>query len=237
MPQISVIKETLPYEINEEIKTLRTNIVLSGSEKKVILITSAVSGEGKSTVAVNLARSFAEMGKKVVVVDGDLRKSHMRDELADSTQVRYGLAHFLAGRVELREVLYRGKEDDVNYIFAGAYPPNPSELLAGPRMKALMQALREYYDYVIMDMSPIGMVIDAAVVAPLCDGTILLIEADAIKYKIAQDCINKMKITGTPILGVVLNKINRRKNGRKYGKYYGGKYYGKYYKKYYGEKK
>lgn len=234
MPKISVINETLPYEINEEIKTLRTNIVLSGSDKKVVLLTSAVSGEGKSTIAVNLARSFAEMGKKVVIVDGDLRKSHMRDELAEGVKVKLGLAHFLAGQCELHEVLCQGIEDSVTYIFAGAYPPNPSELLAGPRMKALIKALRGYYDYIIMDMSPIGMVIDSAVIAPNCDGTILVIESAEIKYRVAQECINKLKSTECPLIGVVLNKIDRKKNGRKYGKYYGSYYgkYGKYYKEY-----
>ena len=191
MPKITVKTETLPYEINEEIKTRRTNIVLSGADKKVILMTSAISGEGKSTTSINLARSFAEMGKKTLLIDGDLRKSHMKDVLANGEKVELGLAHLLGGQCSLPDVLCSSATDKVDYVFAGAYPPNPSELLAGSRMQSLLTAARKYYDYIILDMSPIGMVADSAVVAPYCDGMVLVIESAVVKYRMAQECNNK----------------------------------------------
>lgn len=217
----------LPYAINEEIKTLRTNLQFTGADKKVLLITSAVSNEGKSTTALNLARSFAELGKKVLLIDADLRKSVLEEKIVDG-EVKYGLTHFLSGQCEIEDIMYEAVKDNIYVFFAGAYPPNPAELLATGRMKDLLSSVRRVFDYVIVDCAPLGLVIDSAVVAPYCDGGVVVLNAGEIKYKLAQEVKKKLEATGTPILGVVLNQVNHQSNGRYYGKKYGYYSYKKY---------
>lgn len=228
MALIELTRSELPYEINEEMKNLRTNIQFCGNDKQVILMTSTFSGEGKSSVSLELCQSLTELDMKVLLIDADMRKSVMRKRVNGPAPKR-GLSHYLSGQCELDELVYKTTTQNLSVVFAGEVPPNPSELLSSPRFEQLIQLGREYFDYVIIDCPPIGMVVDAAVVAPLCDGCILLIEAGEVKYRAAQDMVGRMKTTGCPILGVILNKVDRKKQGKYYGKYYGKKYYGKYY--------
>lgn len=231
MGRLLLAHEELPYEIAEEIKTLRTNILFSGDDKRVIMITSCKSGEGKSSVILELARSMAELGKNVLLVDADLRKSVVKEKVKEG-RIRYGLTHYLCGQASAQEALYATESDGVYLMPAGAMPPNPTELLSNVRMKSLLEATRQNFDYVLVDCAPLGMVVDAAVVAPFCDGSMMLIEAGQISYRYAQDVLNQLKATQSPILGVVLNKVDYAKS-KHYGRY--GKYYGKYskYEKYY----
>lgn len=234
MQVVRLKKEELPYEINEELKLLRTNILFCGADKRVILLTSAFSGEGKSTVALNLCRSLAELGKRVVLIDADMRKSVLKEKVARATIPEKGLSHFLSGQCAFSDIVCKTKLEEFFIVFAGAVPPNPSELLSSVNMINLIKYCREKYDYVIIDSPPIGVVVDSAVVAPLCDGTLILVEAGEVKYRLAQEVVEKMRTTGTPILGVILNKVDYHKGGYysyshygKYSKYY--ERYGKYY--------
>ena len=211
MQEIKLKREELPYEINEELKLLRTNILFCGTDKRIILVTSAFSGEGKSTVVFNLCKSLTELGKSVILLDADMRKSV--------------LSHFLSGQCKFADILCKTNIPNFSVIFSGAVPPNPSELLSTNNMKKILAYCADHYDYVIVDCPPIGLVVDAAVVAPICDGSIILIEAGEVKYRIAQEVLEKMRSTGCPILGVVLNKVDYRGgNGYGYGSYYGKKY-------------
>ncbi|MDD3361316.1 MAG: CpsD/CapB family tyrosine-protein kinase [Hespellia sp.] len=229
MNRIKFVEKELPYDIEEEIKTLRTNIQFCGEDKKVIMFTSCISGEGKTTTALRIAKSLTELNKKVVLIDCDLRKSILISQVEDST-VEYGLTHFLAGQCKFADALYATNIPRLAVMFAGIVPPNPTELLSGERFKKMIESLREGFDYVIVDCAPIGMVVDAAIVAPVCDGSILIVESGTIKKKFADESKKKLERTGTSILGVVLNKVDHKKNGKYYGKYY-GKRYSKYYKK------
>lgn len=222
----------LPYEINEELKSLRTNIQFCGDDKRVLLMTSAFSGEGKSTIALDLARSFTELGKRVLLIDADMRKSVLMRSLMKHNDVP-GLSHYLSGQCKGSDVICRTNIKNLFVVHSGKVPPNPAELIARPQMASLIEVGREFCDYVIIDCPPIGMVVDAAVVAPYCDGSLILIESGEVKYRLAQDVVARMEATKCPILGVVLNKVNVHKNGTYYGRYY-GKYYGKY-KGYYQE--
>lgn len=228
MALIELTRSELPYEINEEMKNLRTNIQFCGDDKQVILLTSTFSGEGKSTIALDLCRSMTELGMRVLLIDADMRKSVLKKKVNGPVPKR-GLSHYLSGQCGLDELIYKTTTDNLSVIFSGEVPPNPSELLSNQRFEELIQVVREYFDYVFVDCPPVGMVVDAAVVAPLCDGSILLIEAGEVKYRAAQDMVARMKTTGCPILGAILNKVDRKKQGKYYGKYYGKKYYGKYY--------
>ena len=240
MQSVMLKQEELPYEIDEELKMLRTNIQFSGADRKILLITSAFSGEGKSTTALNLCRSFTELGKRVLLIDADMRNSGFMKMLKGSAPT-YGLSHYLSGQCEMDEMICTTDIKNLSVILSGKVPPNPAELLARPAMKALIDTCTKYCDYIIIDCPPLGMVVDAAVVAPLCDGSMLVIEAGEVKYRLAQEITAKLQNTSCPIIGVILNKVGYSSTSGKYYGHYGkygkyGKYgYGKYGKYGYGK--
>ena len=226
------------YGRREALNSLRTNLLFCGDDKKVIMLTSCTPNEGKSTVTLELARSFCEAGKKVILLDADLRKSVLvgRHHITARGGAIKGLSHLLSGQAELSDVLYQTNIEGLYMILTGPIAPNPTELLSKEYFQSLIKILREYFDVVLLDCPPLGSVIDAAVIAPNCDGSVLVVESRAISYRFLQDVKKQLEITGCPILGVVLNKVKVEKGGR-YGGYY--KKYGKYgkYEKYeqYGE--
>lgn len=220
--------QELDYHSNEAFKSLRTNIQFSGSDIKTILFTSSTVNEGKSSVVFNLARAFAENGNKILLVDADLRKSVLIGRYKVGEAV-LGLSYYLSGQNELQEVINTTSIENMDIIFAGKVPPNPAELLGNERFKKMIAMLSQQYDYILIDSSPLGAVIDSAVIAPSCDGVILVIENNAISHRILQDIKSQLEKTNCRILGAVLNKVAMGHRGK-----YGGKYYGKSYGKYYG---
>ncbi|MCI5623938.1 polysaccharide biosynthesis tyrosine autokinase [Anaerostipes sp.] len=229
MKTVEISHEKLSYDVDEAFKSLRTNLLFCGEEKKVIAITSCTPGEGKSTVSLNLALSLSESGKKVLFIDADLRKSVILGRV-DVQEEIVGLSHFLSHQVKLMEAIYATNFPDFHVMFAGAYPPNPAELLGGASFKELLKVARPVYDYIIIDAPPLGSVIDAAVIADECDGSILVLAAGTISYRFAQNVKNQLARCACPILGVILNKVDIKQG-------YYGKYYGKYYGEYYGNDK
>ena len=226
-------RKELDYRVNEAYKTLRTNIQFCGDDNKVIAITSCTPNEGKSSVSFNLAVSFAQNGKKVILVDADLRKSVLIGRYKVG-EIEAGLTHYLSGQSEVDEILYNTDVINMDIIFSGSYCPNPSELLEHNRFAVLIEGLRQLYDYVIIDTPPLGSVIDSAIIANISDGSIIVIESNAISYRFAQNVKAQLDKSGCKILGAILNKIPMESKGY-YGKYY-GKYYGAYYGTYGSEK-
>jgi capsular exopolysaccharide synthesis family protein len=217
--RVKLVHKEEPFYIAEELKSLRTNLLFCGDDKRIIFATSCVSGEGKSTITLALARSLAELGKTVLLVDADMRKPFSSNLVLEG-EVAFGLSHYLSGQVSMDQIIYATDTKGLALIGSGAVPPNPSELLSGKRFQQLFEVTSEVFDYIIVDCAPLGMVIDAAVIAPRCDGGIVIVEAGSVKYRFAQAVVQKLRATQTPILGVVLNKVDR-KHGRNYGKYYG----------------
>lgn len=218
------------YRTKEAFKTLRTNIEFSGSDIKVIAVTSCTPNEGKSSVTMELVKAFAEAGKDTLLVDADMRKSVLVGRYKTGA-VRMGLTHALIGKEGYKDVVYRTNVKNLYITFSGPVPPNPSELLGGQRFADFLGRARQDFDYVIVDTPPLGSVIDAAVVSRECDGTILIIENNAVSYKFVQRVKDQLDKAGSRVLGVVLNKVDMSAKGY-YGHY--GRYYGKYYGKYYG---
>lgn len=220
MQQVKLLKSEHPYYVNEEIKYLRTNLLYSGADNKVIMFTSTMSGEGKSTVAFELAKSLTELDKKVLFVDTDLRKSVMKNKTASKSTASVGLSDYLSGQKELDDVFCATDLPKFFMIFAGHVPPNPSELLAKKTMDSLINWARKIFDYIIIDSAPLGMVIDAAVIAPKCDGAVIVVEADKIPYRVLQNVKHQLQRVKCPILGAVINKVKVRGNNKYYNRYY-----------------
>lgn len=225
MKKINITIEDKNYSIREEIKSLRTNIQFCGNEKRVIMVTSCLPGEGKTEVSIDLARSIADMGKKVILIDLDLRKSVMRTRLQMEGEVE-GASHFLSGQCTLGDAINATNIPKFHLMIAGRMVPGPTELLESKRFESMIESLRSVYDYIIIDCPPLGLVIDAAIIAKQCDGAIMVLHSGSTKFRLAQDVKEKLSRTGTPILGVVLNMVEVKKNKGYYSKYYGKRYGG-----------
>lgn len=209
----------IDYQASEAYKRLRTNLMLCGADKKVILITSTFPNEGKSTTAINLAISFAENEKKVLFIDADLRKSVLAGRYQLDTAAK-GLSLYLSGQEKMQQVFNDTNIPGLDMILAGYVMPNPAEMLARDSFEHLIDFAREQYDYVIIDAPPITAVIDAAIIAPKCDGIVMVIATAAVSKKEALRVKQQLEKTGTPILGAILNKVEDGTD-RYYGKYYG----------------
>ena len=196
------------YAMKESLRTFRTNIAFCGSDVKVILFTSSVPDEGKSTCVINLAKAITDSGKKVLVIDSDMRKSvmirryHARRE--DNQEI-YGLSHYLSGQKTADDVMYRTNLDGIFMVFAGPSVPNPTEILEKNALDDLVNISKKYFDYVLIDSAPLGAAIDAAVIARVCDGAIMVIEQGAVGSRVINDHKKQLEASGVRILGAVLN--------------------------------
>lgn len=225
MQEIILKQDELDYKSKEAYKSLRTNVDFSGDDIKVVAVTSCTPNEGKSSVAYELANSYAQNGRRVLLIDADLRKSvlirrHFKGK------VRFGLVHYLVGKHPFEDVVCETSTKNLHIAFAGPVPPNPSELLGNKRFKAMIDGVRQCYDMVIIDTPPLGSVIDGAIIAKQCDGVIIVIANGEVSYRFAQKVKDQLDKAGCRILGCVLNKVNLSKGG-KMGRYYGS-YYGTY---------
>lgn len=216
------------HYLDEDIKMIRTNLSFTGAGKKVIMVTSCVPDEGKSTLSLNLACSLAESGKKVFYIDADMRKSVHFGRLGVEGKTK-GLSHFLSGQCEVDDILCHTQFDNLKIVFAGVVPPNPAELLGERLFEQLITAARDSFDYILIDCPPLASVIDAAVIATHCDAAVLVIKYGNVSRRLAQSVVEQLSVAGIPVLGTILNQMPKPKG--KYGSYYGN-YYGNYYGKY-----
>ena len=223
------------YTMKESLRALKTNIQFCGDDIKTILITSAVPNEGKSTVAMDLARSLTESGKRVLLIDSDMRKSVFVGRLqaqSSSGEEICGLSHYLSGQRRLEDVLYGTEIPRLFMIFAGPSVPNPTEILEKKYFAELLKFGKEHFNYILIDCAPLGATIDAAVVAKYCDGAILVISQGMASSRLILSVKKQLEASGVKILGAILNKVRLKKNNYE-GGYYGG-YSGNYYGNYYG---
>lgn len=205
------------FLLQEAYKTLRTNLQFCGQDIKTIAITSCSENEGKTTVALNIAASFAQAGKKVLFIDADMRKSVVVGRYTDARNLN-GLSEVLTGQQALTQCVYSCQYPNLHLLFAGKYPPNPAELLSGKYFSVLLDKSKGFYDYVIIDTPPLGRVIDAAVVAANCDGAAIVIGSQKTTYREAQSVVAQLNKSGCAILGVVRNMVPTK--SPKYRKYY-----------------
>lgn len=204
---------------DEAIRSVRTNIQFSGVDKKnkVISITSTKPEEGKSTIIYNLAKSFAENGGKVILLDCDLRKPTI--PLISGVDNNIGLTNYLTGKVDYSRIINTDSDqENFDMIFTGPIPPNPAEILASKAYKNLVEQLSDIYDYVFIDTPPVGLFTDASIVSTLCDGVIFAIKFSDAKREDIVQALDNLKKVDANILGTVLTHVPMK--NKRYRNYY-----------------
>lgn len=214
---------TNDYVTNEAYKILRTNLIFCGSDIKTVVITSCTENEGKSTISTELTKSLAEGGKKALLIDADMRKSVMLRRNIRTEDIE-GLSEVLSGLAEPESVVYANQIENFDVMFAGHFPPNPVELIDNGKFKEMLEEFKQIYDYIIIDSPPLGMVIDAAVIASYCDGAAMVISEGKISRSVAVTVKEQLEKSGCRILGAIINEVDKKHSS------YHKKYYGKAYK-------
>ena len=226
MPQLELVraKAQMVKTLEEYYNAIRTNIQFSGRNLKVITLTSAQTGEGKSTTATNLAISFAKAGFRTLLIDADTRNSVMSGTF--KSKERYGgLTRYLSGNAELSDVVCDTTVDNLMVIPAGQVPPNPTSLIQNDNFKSMIETVRGLYDYVIIDTPPLGLVIDAAILAHHSDASLLVVKAGADKRRTVTKLKEQLEQSDSVFLGVILNKYDIHLDN--YGSYGSYSNYGK----------
>ena len=204
---------------SEAVRTIRTSVVLSGINHphKVMIVTSAIPGEGKSTVSVNLALCLSQV-EKVLLIDADLRHPTLAKsfEFAVGTP---GLANLIAGTATLSECIKT--VEGIDMMSAGTVPPNPLELLSSPRLAKALEVLKSKYDRIIIDSPPTQAVSDAAVLATYANALIYVVKSNTTSIPLVEKGIGQLLQNNAPITGIVLNQVDVKK-GSKYGYGYAG---------------
>ncbi len=224
--QQAMIGENLSFAASEAYKLLRTNLQFSVSDEhcQIIGVTSSVRGEGKSTTSANLAYTFAQAGKEVLLIDADMRLPSISTKL--SIAGAPGLSNLLAGLKEERECVQVSRQFENWYILpAGDIPPNPSELLGSDRMKALLARFSKDLDVIILDLPPVNIVADALVVSQGTNGLIVVVRQNYSERKALDDCMYQIRNVNAKFLGFVMTDAGTGSGSyKRYGKY--GKKYG-----------
>lgn len=206
--------------VSEQYRTVRTNIQFSSVDQEVrsIMVTSSGPGEGKSTTVSNLAVVFADQGKRVLLVDADLRKPtvHYTFDVNNIT----GLTNILTKRTTLEKAAAPTKINNLFILASGPIPPNPAELLGSKGMQEFLEEVYQEFDMVLFDTPPVLAVADAQILANQCDGTILVTRSGETEIEQAEKARDLLKGAKSKLLGVVLN--NKKMKDSQYYYYYGG---------------
>lgn len=209
---------------SEAYRSVRTSLQFSteAGVPKVLLVTSASAAEGKTTTALTLARNFAQLGRRVLLIDGDLRNPSLHRVLGCDNSV--GLSNFLAGSIKPAAAIKPTKTLRLTFIPSGPLPPNPAELLAGPKMVSLLSLAGEKFDQVIIDGPPIMGLADSPILSNLSSGTLLVIEGGGTRIATAKEALKRLIGARAHVVGALITKFDARVAGYGYG--YGGDYGG-----------
>jgi capsular exopolysaccharide synthesis family protein len=211
-----IAKQNPRSPISEQYRTIRTNLQFASvdNELKTILITSSGPSEGKSSTTGNMAVVFAEQGKKVLLIDGDLRKPTLHYTFRIDN--RKGLSSILIGENTLEDAVVASEVSNLDLLSCGPIPPNPSELLGSKAMKRLLEAASHNYDLIIIDTPPVLAVTDAQILANLCDGVIMVVRSKKTEYEAAQKARDLLEPAHAKLLGVVVNDREQKKSNYYY---------------------
>ncbi len=220
--------DTLDYSGTESLNSICSNLSFSGRQIRKIVMTSASAGQGKSFLTMQIMRNFARRGKRVVMVDTDLRRSFIikRFGMKAEGEIK-GLTHYLAGYCDVNDILFQTNIPGAYLIPAGRDVANPLPLIEAPQFAALLDKLAESFDVVLVDAPPIGLVIDAAEIAKYCDGAVFVVEYNVTRRRELLDAQRQMRQAGCPILGCIINKVSFDTFSAK--RYYNKSYYSTHY--------
>lgn len=234
--QESILNRKTPFVIQEAYRTARTSIMFSLADAddncKVLCISSANAGEGKTTTTLNLAITFAQTGSRVLLVDCDLRKPKIHQYLG--VIKTDGLTTILSKQKEFEDVVYHNLRPGLDCLTSGSIPPNPAELLASDNMSRLISKLKGEYDYILLDTPPITVVTDAVALSQATAGIMLVVREGYTNHESIEQALKLLRIADAKVLGFFLNDIDAasvhygyKKNYKRYGRYsygYGKKY-------------
>ncbi|WP_299200256.1 polysaccharide biosynthesis tyrosine autokinase [uncultured Amphritea sp.] len=211
-----------PYA--ESVRTIRTGVVLSALDNphKILCCTSSVPGEGKTSLAINLATSIGQM-EKVLLIDADMRRPSIAKAFGLSSKVT-GLSNLVAGTSKLEECIHRSDTNNIDIMTAGTIPPNPLDLLASKRFAKVLSVLESHYDRIVIDTAPTQAVSDALVLAQHVGAMIYVVKADATNHQQAKAGLKRLKEVNAPLIGVVLNQVDIKKASKYYSDDYQGYY-------------
>ena len=232
-----LITEKSSMRVLEAYRMARTNLFYSGSGKEggmVFGVTSASPSDGKSLTCANLAISFAMSGKRVLLVDCDMRKPTQK--AAFKAETENGLSEYLAGVVDAPSIVATSY-DNLSLLVSGRCPPNPAELLYSSRLADLMAKARTEYDFIFVDFPPIGLISDATIAVPYIDAYIMIVRMMQSDYRAVQAATESLEKIGAKIAGFMVNDVEDRSSSYYYRGYRYGRYgrYGRYYRRYYGK--
>ena len=223
-----ILSNQSSMEVLENYAKLRMNLLytLVGKKSHTVIITSSISGEGKSTISANLAISCAMGGKRVLLIDGDLRRASQREIFGIDNRAK-GVSDILAGNCEWKEAILEDIRETLDILPAGHFPPNPAELLESNEMKQLLKTLEEEYDLILIDMPPINVVADPLVLSEQVAGCLFVTRQNFSDHRDIKKALIAAEMTGMNVLGFVFYGENINEGG-----YYSRRYYKKYYSKY-----
>ncbi len=223
-----ILSNQSPMEILENFAKLRMNLLytLVGKKSHTVIITSSISGEGKSTISANLAISCAMGGKRVLLIDGDLRRASQREIFGFDKRAK-GVSDILAGNCEWKEAVLNDVRETLDILPAGHFPPNPAELLESNEMRLLLETLEAEYDLILIDMPPINVVADPLVLSEQVAGCLFVTRQNFSDHRDIKKALIAAEMTGMNVLGFVFYGENISEGG-----YYSRRYYKKYYSKY-----
>ena len=207
--------------ISEQYRAIRTNIEYSSVDQntKTILVTSSDKNEGKTTTVSNLAVSFANLNKKVLLIDCDLRNASIHKMFRLNNI--YGLTDILAKDRAVDKCIQETELENLYVLTAGATPPNPAEILSSEKMKNLIEDLKNIYDYIFIDTPPIGLVTDAGALSSFTDGVVLVVKSESVEKKYLEETKKKLDAVDARILGAILNSYKSEQKDYNYYSYYG----------------
>jgi capsular exopolysaccharide synthesis family protein len=215
---------------SESIRTIRSSVLLSGlhAKSRIVLLTSSIPEEGKTTLAINLAFAFSQV-KKTLLVEADMRRPKFARVL-EQDRHRPGLSELVAEGLPVSECVYQVPESNLYVLQSGRVPSNPLELISSKGMELAVERLREEFEMIVIDSPPVQLVSDAVMLSQLASSVLFVVRADTTPYPVARHALNRLHRVDAPVLGVVLNQIDLEKADSYYGEYsgYGNRYYRKY---------
>ncbi len=213
-----ILSDQTNFETAETYKTIRTSIMFSLPKLdggKVIGVTSAIPGEGKSTAVVNMGITFAQMGAKVIILDCDMRKPKMHRYL--QIELGEGMSNVICGFSELKDVIRKNVRQGLDCITAGEIPPNAAEVLSSDAFTMIVEELKQTYDYILIDTPPVTVVTDASVISKRCTAMVLVVKNDYTTYDMVDEMIKRLNKVQAKIIGFIMTNSNSKHN--RYGSY------------------